>query len=178
MLIDSSELIHAVELYLHHWFSFPRDKIFAQVTTVTHQKPHIRTMDLYHVTPNGSLIFLTDTRSPKWAHLSRCPNVGVCLANPEHGQIIVEGIAVLHTSQNNLPLASLYWQNYLDEYWRNYYLTHSDTSNGISLSFGVIQIIPALWQVLEINKNDFLKGSRMEYKFKNGMWIKNQLPLF
>ncbi|MCE0724684.1 MULTISPECIES: pyridoxamine 5'-phosphate oxidase family protein [Legionella] len=178
MLIDSSELIHAVELYLRHWFSFPKDKVFAQVTTVMHKKPHIRTMELYHFTPNSSLIFLTDTRSPKWSHLNRCPNVGICLVNPEHGQIIVEGRAILHTSLSNLPLTSLYWHNYLDEYWRNYYLTNSDTSHGISLSFGVIQTIPTLWQILEINKNAFLKSSRVEYKFKRGMWSSNPLPLF
>ncbi|HHT0592928.1 TPA: pyridoxamine 5'-phosphate oxidase family protein [Legionella anisa] len=178
MLIDSSELLHAVQLYLRHWFSFPKDKVYAQITTVMHQKPHIRTMDLYHFTPDGSLIFLTDTHSPKWTHLNHCSNVGICLANLEHGQIIVEGRAILHTGQSNLPLASLYWQNYLDEYWRNYYVTNSNTCDGISLSFGVIQIIPTLWQILEINKNDFLKGSRTEYKFKNSTWIKNQLPPF
>lgn len=177
MLIDSSDLITAVKDYLCHWFSFPKGKVFAQVTTVMNQKPHVRTMDFYHLTPKGSLIFLTDTRSPKWIHLNHCTNVGVCFANPECGQIIVEGTAILDTSQSNLPLASLYWQNYLDEYWRNYYLSNSDSADGISLSFGIIRIIPTLWQILEINKNDFLKGSRTNYEFQNGSWFKNQLPL-
>ncbi|CAM2740934.1 Uncharacterized conserved protein [Legionella steigerwaltii] len=179
MRINPLDLVNTVEHYLDQWFSFPKNKVFAQVTTVMNQKPHMRTMALYHVTPKGSLIFLTDTSSPKWIHLSHCPNVGVCILNPEYGQIIVEGTAVLDTSQSNLSLASLYWQNFLDEYWRNYYLTNSNkTADGISSSFGIIQIIPDLWQILEINKNDFLKGARMSYELQNDSWIKRQLPLF
>ena len=179
MLITSLELMNTVEHYLYEWFSFPKRKIFAQVTTVMNQKPHIRTMDLYHVTPKGSLFFLTDTSSPKWIHLSHCPNIGVCILNPDYGQIIVEGTAVLDTSESNLSLTSLYWQNFLDEYWRNYYLINTNkTVDGISSSFGVLQIIPNLWQILEINKDDFLKGSRMHYQLQNDFWMKQQLPLF
>ncbi|WP_454782841.1 pyridoxamine 5'-phosphate oxidase family protein [Legionella sp. WA2022007384] len=177
MLIDSAELIHTVEHYLRQWFSFPRNRVFAQVTTVMNQKPYVRTMDLYHFTPKGSFIFLTDTRSPKWSHLNHCSNVSICLVNPEFGQIIVEGSVRLDTSQSNLPVASLYWQNYLDEYWRNYYLSNSETSDGIPLSFGIMEVIPHVWQILKINKNDFLKGSRMNYELQNGSWFKNQLPL-
>jgi general stress protein 26 len=179
MLIDSLDLISTLKTYLHHWFAFPKSKVFAQVSTLTKQQPHIRTMDLYDFTPKGSLIFLTDTHSPKWVHLKECPNVGVCLLNLEYGQIVVEGTAVLDTNESNRPLVTLYWQNFLDDYWRTFYsATYSKkTSDQIPSSFGVVQIIPKLWQILEINRDDFLQGTRVSYELQDGSWAKNKLPL-
>lgn len=179
MHINTLELIVEINNYLKRWFTFPKHEVFAQVTTVVNQQPHIRTMHLYDVTSKGSLIFLTSTDSPKWKHLNYCPNVGACILNLEFGQIIIEGQAVLDTSLTNLPLVTLYWQNYLDEYWRNFYLSNNcgETIYGIPSSFGIVQIIPNSWQILEMNKDDFLKGSRIKYELRNGSWIKNKLPL-
>ena len=50
---------------LHSWFDFPENKLFCQVSTVNDGRPHIRTMDLYDFTDDGSLIFLTKTDSRK-----------------------------------------------------------------------------------------------------------------
>ncbi|MCW8398820.1 hypothetical protein OQJ26_08450 [Legionella sp. PATHC038] len=64
MLLDTLDLVNTLEDYLLLWFSFPKNKLFAQVTTVMNQRPHIRTMDLYHFTPKGSLIFVTAPAHP------------------------------------------------------------------------------------------------------------------
>ncbi len=50
-------------------------------------------------------------------------------------------------------------------------------SQGIALSFGILQVIPDSWQILEINKYDFLKGSRIAYTNQNKTKIKSELPL-
>jgi hypothetical protein len=105
----------------------------------------------------------------------------VCLLNLEVGQIIVEGSALLQTSANNLAMATLYWENYLPKYWQDFYLSHSSqnihTSKQIPLSFGVIKIIPHTWEILEINTEDFLKGSRKRFTLKENAWEIAELPL-
>ncbi|WP_231865862.1 pyridoxamine 5'-phosphate oxidase family protein [Legionella fallonii] len=178
-MIHYLDLVTTVKQYLHHWFAFPKNKLFAQVSTIHEQKPCIRTMDLYDVTSKGSLIFLTDTNSPKWSHLTRNPNIGICLLHREYGQIIVEGSALLDTSVTNLSLATLYWENYLDDYWRRFYLSNSSntTAHGIPSSFGIMHIIPKSWEILAFSTDDFLKGLRVKYQLHEGVWIKNPLPL-
>ncbi len=136
-------------------------------------------MALYDLTQKGALIFITATNSPKWTHLSNNPNIALCLLHPEYGQIIVEGSTLLHTSQTNLSLVSLYWENYLDEYWRNFYRmeTPGNPANEIPPSLGVVHVIPNTWQILEMDKDDFLKGSRSLYTIEKDVWMREELPL-
>ncbi len=178
-MIDSLDLITIVKQHLHHWFAFPKNKLFAQVTTINDRQPCIRTMALYALTSKGSLIFLTDTKSPKWHHLTHNPNVAICLLHHEYGQIIIEGVARLDTSLSNLTLATLYWDNYLDDYWRHFYLSNScgATPNRVPSSFGILQIVPKSWEILTFNTDEFLKGSRIKYQLQEGVWIQSNLSL-
>lgn len=178
-MIDSLELIPLIKQFLHHWFSFPKNKLFAQVTTINDHQPCIRTMDCYEITSKGSLIFLTDTNSPKWHHLTHNPNTAICLLHREYGQIIIEGTARLDTHLSNLTLATLYWENYLDDYWRHFYLSNSGnvSANGVASSFGIIQVVPKSWEILTFDTDDFLKSYRIKYQLQEGRWNKNNLPL-
>lgn len=176
-------LVQDIKKLLQSWFFFPENKIFCQVSTVKNNHPHIRTMDLYDFTNDGTLIFLTNTNSNKWHHLGQLPNIAVCLLNLEYGQIIVEGSALLQTRANNQLLATHYWENYLDEYWRNFYLSCAteplplSSQKEIPLSFGIIEIHPHSWEVLEIDPEDFLKGSRKKFQLQENAWVKTELPL-
>lgn len=164
---------------LQGWFDFPASKLFCQVCTVSGGHPHIRTMDLYDFTNTGSLIFITSTYSRKWHDLEKQSNIAVCLLSLATGQITVEGSAILQTAANNLPLATFYWENYLPKYWQDFYLSHSspniNSSKEIPPSFGIIQIIPYRWEVLEINAEDFLKGSRKIFTLDKEVWEMTEL---
>lgn len=161
---------------LKAWFSFPQNKLFCQVSTTTNKISHIRTMDLYEVTDNGELIFLTDTNTRKWLDLEVCPNIAVCILHLDYGQIIAEGEAVLKTAKTDYTTVNLYWQNFLDQYWRDFYLSRvTDSSEKIPASFGVIAVTPCRWEVLEFNKDDFLQSSRKQFELKQGTWLMQDL---
>lgn len=174
-------IVQNIKQLLHSWFDFPKVKLFCQVSTVSNGQPHIRTMDLYDFTDDGSLIFLTRTNSRKWNDLEKQPYIAVCLLNLEAGQITVQGSALLQTSANNLAMTTLYWENYLPKYWQDFYLSHSSQSihtlKEIPSSFGIVKIIPHAWEILEINTEDFLKGSRKRFALKDNTWEMIELPL-
>jgi general stress protein 26 len=174
MLIYSGELLITVT-FAHITKQLIRFK--AQYT----DSPHIRTMDLYDFTDAGTLIFLTNTNSNKWSHLKQIPNIAVCLLNLDFGQIIINGSASLHTSASNQSLAAWYWNNYLDNYWRDFYVSCApeplSSQKEIPLSFGIIEVCPHSWEILEINPEYFLKGSRKRYQSKENTWVMMELPL-
>lgn len=174
-------MINNIKQLLNKWFDFPNSKLFCQVSTVANGYPRIRTMDLYDFTEDGSLIFLTKTDSRKWRDLEQQPNIAVCLLNLELGQITVEGNALLQTSENNLSLTKLYWDNYLPKYWKDFYLScsskHAESGAQIPSTFGVIKIIPNAWEILEINTEDFLIGSRQRFTLNDNSWSMKELAL-
>lgn len=47
----------------------------------------------------------------------------------------------------------------------------------IPLSFGIVEIRPHSWEILEINTKDFLKGSRKKFQLQEDAWIMTELPL-
>ncbi|MBA2653390.1 MAG: pyridoxamine 5'-phosphate oxidase family protein [Tatlockia sp.] len=177
--MNSLEFISFIKNNLSNWFNFPKDKLFCQVASLKDRTPQIRTMALYDFTQQGSLVFITDTSSPKWEQLSACDEVSVCMLNPVLGQILAEGRAQLHTSQTNLPMVTLYWENYLDQYWRNFYQKNESSKvlNSIPTAFGIVKIEPKSLELLTINSEDFLRGSREKYEKQGSLWIKNQLSL-
>ena len=173
-------IVQNIKHLLHSWFDFPKNKLFCQIATVNDGHPHIRTMDLYDFTDDGSLIFLTKTDSRKWNDLKKQPHIAACLLNLDIGQITLEGSVLLQTAENNLAMTTHYWENYLPEYWQDFYLSHSSQdgcSSKIPSSFGVVKIIPHAWEILEINTEDFLKGSRKRFTLKESTWEMLELPL-
>ncbi|MBA2710208.1 MAG: pyridoxamine 5'-phosphate oxidase family protein [Tatlockia sp.] len=177
--INFDELISMIKANLNEWFQFPREKLFCQVATLMSGKPKLRTMVLYDFTPQGSLVFITDTNSQKWAQLVECKEISVCLLNHDIAQILVEGSALLHTYQSNPPMATLYWQEYLDQYWRDFYKESEapKTLDPIPSSFGIVEIIPKEWEVLHINTEDYLSGSKTFYENKGNYWAQQLRPL-
>jgi len=116
---------------LKNWFNYPEDRLYCQVSSTNNDMPHTRTMDLYHFTDDGNIILLTATNTRKWSDLSVCPNISICIVNLNHGQIIAEGQALLKTASNAFEVTSLYWNNYLDQYWRDFYLKRSKESKNV-----------------------------------------------
>jgi general stress protein 26 len=162
---------------LQTWFDFPKNKIFCQVSTLANTSPHIRSMELYHVTSLGNVILLTDTSSRKWHDLEICPNIAICVVDVNYGQIIIEGTADLITSNNDTQTAELYWHHYLDQYWRDFYLSRTQRTQTISDSFGVIRMLPQLWEITEINKDDYLQSRKKQFLWREGAWMMSDLML-
>jgi len=168
-----------INKYLQNWFNFPIDKVFCQVSTAANnRKPHVRTMDLYNITSEGNLVLLTETSTRKWQDLIECPNVAICILNLDLGQIIVEGSAFLKTYSDDSSTSAFYWNNYLNQYWRNFYLRAADlneSSNVVPSSFGVIIVQPTFFEIIEIDGNDFLNSARRQYVKEDGAWILSEL---
>lgn len=153
--------VHDVGELLNNWFDYPNKRLYCQVSTTSSRVTHIRTMDLYHLTEDGYIALLSRTDTRKWNDLTNNPNISICIANLGHGQITVEGSASLKTAENDFDIASYYWNNHLDQYWRDFYLKRSDRHcNEIPSSFGVIIVKPDFWEILELDVNDYSKSSR------------------
>jgi len=166
-----------VKNHLANWFDYPSEKVFCQVATTLDTSPHVRTMDLYHITDEGNLILSTNTHSRKWSDLHTCPNIAICIIHLDHGQIIAEGTATLKTSANDNDTTTFYWNNHLDKYWQDYYIRQSQNTppNKTPESFGLIQITPIYWEIIEINKDDYLKSPRKQFHLQKDTWAETQV---
>lgn len=173
-------LIKYIKNLLQSWFNFPNNKVYCQISTIASENPHIRTMGLYDITKDGHLIFFTETNTRKWEDLQKISNIAACILHADYGQIIIEGSAILKTCINDNDFANFYWHNFLDQYWRDFYLSHSSDQNSLSeeapRSFGIIMIIPKTLEILEINKEDYLKSSRKQFQLIDGTWKIFDLP--
>lgn len=171
--------IQHIKNYLWAWFSFPAQKAYCQMSTISNGAPHIRTMELFDVTEEGYLILLSLTYSKKWEDLQGSPRVALCMLNSDCGQIVVEGKARLISITNDLNLTHYYWNSFLSDSWRQFYLSRAVNTNPKSIpsSFGIIQIIPDAWEIFEINKEDFLKSTRKRLQLDDAGWTKDELPL-
>lgn len=171
--MDTRLLAREIGEILQTWFHFPEKKVYCQVATVREGKPKVRTMDFYRLTEDGRIILMTETSTNKWGDLGRSNEVALCLGHLDFGQIICEGKVELITAENNSETASFYWENYLDDYWRRFYLGRpsKDKEMRPPLSFGVICIEPVFWEVLETNQKDFLKSRRRQFMKNNNTWM-------
>lgn len=152
------------------WFSYPVQMVHAQVATSSGQ-PHIRTMDLYEITEEGTLVFLTRTDAVKWFDLTQNPRVAVCFVNLDYGQIVVEGSVELKKKSD--PKCMKYW-NAMEPSIRKIYLPYVDGE--ISESFGVIFIKPTSWEVLQIRKDDYCLSPRTKFtQDDQGNWQESML---
>lgn len=53
------------------------------------------------------------------------PNASICILHLDYGQIIVEGQATLKTWLTDPETTVFYWNHYLDQYWRDFYLSRA-----------------------------------------------------
>lgn len=164
--------VELIKHHLLHWFDFPNKKLFCQVATFGNSCAHIRTMDLYHITDEGNIIFLSDTSTRKWHDLKENPTAAICIVNLDLGQILANGQTTLKTFTTDSITTKYYWDNYLDDYWRNFYLKRDQNNTGhtIPSSFGIIILQPKFWEILVINQNDFLKSFRKQYHKEGETW--------
>lgn len=162
-----------VQTALGKWFQFPQNEIYCQVATVMGVHPHVRTMMLYKITDDGKLIFLTGTDTQKWRDLKDDHHVAVCLFNKEYGQIIGEGKAQLKTNIKQLEETAKYW-HMLSPAWRDVYRS-DEAESAIPDSFGVIVIVPSRWEVLQLNREKYLKSIRKEFVLDGGDWMMQEL---
>ena len=158
------------------WFDFPKRDIHCQIATTSNDRPHIRTMRLYEITPSGELLFLSRNDTQKWHDLKAFPYFAATLVSQDFGQIVVEGTAKLKSP--NDPEYQKYWKA-LPPMFREIYLYDLKDADSWSYvpppTFGVIELHPELWEVLEVNKQDYLSSSRTQWRLRLGLWEEKTL---
>lgn len=164
-----------IQNHLIHWMRDDSKAVYCQVTTIHGDQPHVRTMRLYDIRQDD-LVYFTDTASQKWADLKICTKMAICILREDTYQIVMEGKTDLFTidSDKHEKMQS-YWQK-LPPYWQEYYLSRaSNIKNGIPNQFGVIVFSPQTCELLTLNREDYSKSNRIQFKRENRHWISNQL---
>jgi pyridoxine/pyridoxamine 5'-phosphate oxidase len=162
-------------------------KAYGQISTVNEEnQPSVRTVHIHCIEhPTQGLLISCNTKSEKWSHLKKNPQIAGCFWNPETQiQIRFEGIADLITEKNTdfADLVQSMWMKMREEV-RITYLLDQD---GISLhtkspkvdptkhshNHGLILITPTLWDVFHNNPQSYRLGKRSIYTLKKNSWVK------
>lgn len=133
-------------------------EIDVQVGTMAASSPHVRTMRLYEVTPEGHFILMSRTDTQKWADLEVNPFVSLCYYSDKVGQIIIEGRADLKTIKTSPQEIIKFWSSLLPRTKQIY--TKGDT---IPDFFGLIEVFPTMIEWMEIDPNNYLLSNRQRY---------------
>lgn len=157
---------------LRSWFGFPEKETHVQIATCFENHPHIRTMKLYEITQDGSCIVLSHNKTVKCRDLQVSPYIAILFINYDFGQLIVEGFAQLKNKNNEIKR---YW-DCMPESIQKIYSPLPDRE--IPESFGVISVQPVSWEMLEINKIDYIKSIRRKFFRENGSWKSKELRPF
>jgi general stress protein 26 len=169
----TSMLPQPIEDCLKGWFSFPKDDVFCQVSTMSRNQPHIRTMRLYDITKEGFPVVITSTDTRKWQDCELNSQAALCLFHPIHGQLIMEGQVHLKTSKHEIDSIQRYWEM-LPPYWQDFYRSKASdrdqSTDKIPDSFGVIVLEPQFWEILEICSTDYLQSSRSQFHLIDNCW--------
>lgn len=164
----------AVKDCLTTWFHFPDQDLNCQVSTTSKHMPHIRTMHLADITAESNLIFLSHIETQKWYDLIHHPHVAICLHHENFGQILIEGDVKLKHHLHASDELSKYWRS-LPMMFKKIYLMPmaniSDIEHEIPEAFGVITVKPTMWEILRIDKRNFVDSSREQYLLLDNMWI-------
>lgn len=158
-------------------FGYPQTELYGMVATSFNEHPHIRTMKLYEITSEGHLVFLTRTDTQKWHNLQHCPYAAVCFLNLSYCQILVEGSVELLSQENDVDMIRQYWQRLppgIQEIYL-YDIGNHQSKLEIPENFGAIFIIPSLWEVMEFNKEEYIKSTRKQFQLVKGSWIVHDL---
>jgi general stress protein 26 len=160
------------------WFGFPQESLYCQVATTSKMLPHLRTMRVYELTDEGSLVFLTSTTSIKWFDLQINPVLAICMLHGNTGQITAEGPVELVQYKNNPEMTRKFWQQ-MDGYWQKYYYKHSAHTFGSDLpdSFGIIIFSPTKWGLLEICRENYDNSRRKEFNWIKNTWMSKLVEL-
>lgn len=173
-----NKLPEYIEKNITLWFGFPKQEVDCQVATIGNHSPHLRTMKLYDITDEGHLVLITGTNTQKWKDLLLTPKVALCLLDLNYGQIIIEGSVSLNTQGNAAQAIESYWED-LPEFWKEIYFSYDEnpdkSRNKIPDIFGVIFIQPQLCEILELEKENYLKSKRTQFQWSKGEWVERSL---
>ncbi len=169
----------AIQPHLAKWFGFPEQDTFCQVATVDKNTPRntpwVRTMRMHALSEAGEVTLLTRTNTAKWQQLQACPNVSICLAYPGHGQIIASGLASLKTTNDNDVAVKACWEE-LPATIKRYYPTQEPVTV-VPKDFGMIVIATTVWEVLQINAQDYFQSLRTLFSFAGNAWYEQAVPV-
>ena len=158
--------------HFDRWFDCKRSEVFCQLASQLNAKPYIRTMRLYAVNHDGSLEFLSYMDTQKWSDWQKNPNVAGCFLNLNFGQILVEGNVTLKTTTTH-PIEA----KNIDSLPRNTQMIYMrEETKNVPESFGIINIMPNLWEILELSEPYYL-SSRMLYRLVDGIWHEEKLQI-
>lgn len=164
----------AIRECLGPWFNFPKLEINCQMSTTLKKEPHIRTMHLLDITEKGALIFASRADTQKWYDLTHNPRAAVCM-NHECGQIIVEGNVTLKNKLDINDELSKYWQQ-VPALAKNVFLTPMEMISSLEIdtvpeSFGVIILQPDRWELLRMDRVNFVNSEREQYLLQDETWV-------
>lgn len=142
---------------------------FMSLATVRQQSPDVRYVVLRSVGDRHQLVFFSDYRTEKIAHISENPNVSVLLYHPQKMvQVRIKATAAIH---RNSELALYYWNSVAQEARKAY---NSSISPGTPLSqpeeahswpevmgsddFVVVEVVPSQLDVLQLNGLSHLRA--------------------
>lgn len=157
------------------------DIIIAQVATLAGFNPDIRSMGLFDIDSEGRLIFLTNRGSHKWNQLSHNSASSVLLLNlKQDAQIIVRGHVDLLTLASHSELLEQYWLR-TPQGAQHTYAHQNPEGEYISLNistinttppdnFGMLQVKPTRWEILDVNVNNYPESRRICYEREGKYW--------
>ncbi|MDP1834692.1 MAG: pyridoxamine 5'-phosphate oxidase family protein [Chlamydiales bacterium] len=168
-----------IDQRLRRNFGYPA-RIIAQVATLSKIGPDLRSMGLYEVDTEGGLIFLSNRNSSKWKELVSQPTISaLMLSSNLENQIIARGEAQLLTSTTNPDLIEKFWKQtppqakltYLNKNEDHYVpLTEVEPPEHAPENFGIIRIIPNMWELLDVDFEHYHSSLRMIYTLQSDGW--------
>ncbi|MBN9288194.1 MAG: pyridoxamine 5'-phosphate oxidase family protein [Gammaproteobacteria bacterium] len=170
------EIPSRIKTYLYTILQFPLQKISAQVATQSKDGPHLRTMKLVDINVNGELVFLTNLITQKWKDLSLNQKMVVLIFDQAASvQILCKGKVFLDTVVSQSEKVNHYWGNVRLSVKKVFYENPAliDSTNAPS-NFGVITLIPAYWEILEVNSKDYASSLKLGYVLGKNGWTENE----
>lgn len=152
--------------------------MYAQIATHAPDELSIRTMRLFEYENDGSLVFLTNTQSRKWQNLKIDNKIAALFLDlPHNVQICASGIAKLYSGKEEPLLGLKYWAKIPRDARKTYFdMLYADLETAPD-NFGIIILTPHLWEILEINSQDYKMSKRIRYVLKENIWVEETLKL-
>jgi len=149
-------------------FSFPDKLLFANVATQSEIGPNIRTMRIYGMNEDGSLILITKTMANKWKELQENSLIALSIVSEDRSlQLICRGHVLLENGPS--PQAEVYWELIRPDLRETY---ERMENSAIPPTFGLVTVRPYFWEILEL-KIPHKESIKMQWHLQSGRWVKN-----
>ncbi|MFN7096488.1 MAG: hypothetical protein ACK4PR_02845, partial [Gammaproteobacteria bacterium] len=109
----------------------------------------------------------------KWYDLSHHSYAAICLHHHDFGQIVAEGEVKLKKNLTMSDPLSKYWLTLPNMFKKIFYTPMEnidETQHEIPPVFGVITVMPNRWEILQVNKENFVDSLREQYLLQDNMW--------